>query len=36
MSEKIYIGGAQNPTIRRVREAVEPVIEAEDLIFVGA
>ena len=36
MSEKIYIGGAQNPTIRRVREAVEPVILAEDLIFVGA
>ena len=36
MSEKIYIGGAQNPTIRSVREAVEAVIEAEDLIFVGA
>ena len=36
MVEKIYIGGAQNPTIRRVREAVEPVIEIEGLSFVGA
>ena len=36
MAEKIYIGGAQNPTIRRVREAVEPVIEIEGLSFVGA
>ena len=35
MTEKTYIGGAENPTIRRVREAVEPVIEAEGLIFVG-
>ena len=35
MAEKLYIGGAENPTIRRVREAVEPVIEAEGLVFVG-
>lgn len=35
MTDKQYIGGAENPTIRRVREAVEPVIEAEGLTFVG-
>ena len=36
MEDTIYIGGAQTPTLRKVREAVLPVLAADGLKFVGA